>query len=112
MFLFEQLTSHDLDVVVDAMVRRDVPKGSVIIKQGALRARARMLSGGVLSGGCAFLTPAPGLVPLARRFVYPAGDLGDAFYVVGDGKFDILIDGVGKVAEREAGSFFGELALL
>ena len=45
-------------------------------------------------------------------YVFPAGDLGDAFYVVGDGKFDILIDGVGKVAEREAGSFFGELALL
>lgn len=73
MFLFEQLTSKDLDIVVDTMVRRDVKAGEVLIKQG---------------------------------------DFGDAFYVVGEGRFDILIDGVGKVAERAAGSFFGELALL
>jgi len=40
------------------------------------------------------------------------GDLGDNFYVVEKGNFDIFVKGVGKVAERDEGNSFGELALL
>lgn len=40
------------------------------------------------------------------------GDSGDNFYVIESGSFDILIDGVGKVAERGPGDSFGEKALL
>lgn len=40
------------------------------------------------------------------------GDTGDAFYVVESGEFDILINGVGKVATRGPGTSFGEKALL
>jgi len=40
------------------------------------------------------------------------GDTGDNFYVVEAGEFDILIDGVGKVATRGPGTSFGEKALL
>lgn len=36
----------------------------------------------------------------------------DRFYVVENGLFDVLIDGVGKVAEKGEASSFGELALL
>ena len=40
------------------------------------------------------------------------GDSGDNFYVVERGEFDILINGVGKVATRGPGTSFGEKALL
>lgn len=40
------------------------------------------------------------------------GDAGDAFYVVETGRFEILVEGVGKVAESSTGGSFGELALI
>uniref|UniRef100_A0A7S3JUG6 cGMP-dependent protein kinase n=1 Tax=Aureoumbra lagunensis TaxID=44058 RepID=A0A7S3JUG6_9STRA len=40
------------------------------------------------------------------------GDKGDAFYVVEKGRFDIVVDGTGKVAETKAGGSFGELSLI
>jgi MFS family permease len=53
------------------------------------------------------------LVPVPVRsgdVVINAGDRGDRFYIVGDGEFDVVADGVhGKMG---AGDFFGEIALL
>jgi MFS family permease len=56
---------------------------------------------------------AANLVPLAVQageVVIRAGDVGDRFYIVGDGELDILADGVHKTA-RQA-DYFGEIALL
>lgn len=46
-----------------------------------------------------------------RSAVIRQGDEGNSFYVIDDGSVDVLIDGR-KVAERHAGDFFGEIALL
>jgi len=43
--------------------------------------------------------------------VVEQGDVGDAFYAVGDGRFEVLVDGQ-AVGTCEAGGHFGELALL
>jgi len=56
---------------------------------------------------------AANLVPLsvqAGEVVIRAGDVGDRFYIVGEGELDILADGRHKTA-REA-AYFGEIALL
>ena len=44
--------------------------------------------------------------------VITQGEKGDNFYIVEDGTFDILVNGVGKVAVRGPGDSFGEKALL
>ena len=43
--------------------------------------------------------------------VVEQGDLGDAFYAVGDGQFEVLVDGR-HVGSCEPGGYFGERALL
>jgi len=48
----------------------------------------------------------------AGQLLIKQGDQGDAFYVVEAGRFDILVDGAGKVAETTVGGSFGELALI
>jgi MFS family permease len=56
---------------------------------------------------------AANLVPLsvqAGELVIRAGDVGDRFYIVGDGELDILADGRHETA-RQA-DYFGEIALL
>jgi MFS family permease len=56
---------------------------------------------------------AANLMPLsvsAGELVIRAGDVGDRFYIVGDGELDILADGRHKTA-RQA-DYFGEIALL
>ena len=130
MFLFEQLTSRDLTEVVNAMTERKVAAGETIIQQGVcvcVSLDDRAIE--VVAGGVAWLVRAPPPPPHTHTpFVRPVthlthvagdastatttGDTGDNFYVVGSGRFDIFIDGIGKVAERLQGSYFGELALL
>ena len=46
------------------------------------------------------------------RLLIEQGAAGDAFYVVESGRFDILVEGAGKVAETTVGGSFGELALI
>jgi hypothetical protein len=56
---------------------------------------------------------AANLVPLsvpAGELVIRAGDVGDRFYIVGDGELDIFVDGLHKTAHRA--DYFGEIALL
>ena len=56
---------------------------------------------------------AANLVPLsvqAGELVIRAGDVGDRFYIVGNGELDILADGVHKSARHA--DYFGEIALL
>ena len=56
---------------------------------------------------------AANLVPLsvpAGELVIRAGDVGDRFYIVGDGELDILAEGLHKTAHRA--DYFGEIALL
>jgi MFS family permease len=65
--------------------------------------------------------PSVDLERLARqldRIVAPAGtdvirqgDVGDRFYVIDEGSFDVLVDGQ-RVNTLEEGAFFGEIALL
>ena len=43
--------------------------------------------------------------------VVEQGDVGDAFYAVGDGQFEVVVDGR-RVGTCEPGGHFGELALL
>jgi len=43
--------------------------------------------------------------------VVEQGDVGDAFFAVGDGQFEIVVDGR-RVGSCEPGGHFGELALL
>ena len=52
---------------------------------------------------------APLSVP-AGELVIRAGDVGDRFYIVGDGELDILAEGLHKTAHRA--DYFGEIALL
>jgi CRP-like cAMP-binding protein len=49
-------------------------------------------------------------VPPGRNVVTQA-ELGDSFYVVESGRFEVLVDGV-AVRELEVGASFGEIALL
>jgi MFS family permease len=56
---------------------------------------------------------ATNLVPLsvpAGDLVIRAGDVGDRFYIVGDGELDIFAEGLHKRAQRA--DYFGEIALL
>ena len=56
---------------------------------------------------------AANLVPLsvqAGELVIRAGDVGDRFYIVGDGELDIVADGLHKTAHQA--DYFGEIALL
>jgi MFS family permease len=56
---------------------------------------------------------AANLVPLsveAGELVIRAGDVGDRFYIVGDGELDIVVDGLHKSAHHA--DYFGEIALL
>jgi CRP-like cAMP-binding protein len=56
---------------------------------------------------------AANLVPLsvgAGELVIRAGDVGDRFYIVGDGELDIDAEGVHTTARRL--DYFGEIALL
>jgi MFS family permease len=46
----------------------------------------------------------------AGEFVIRAGDVGDRFYIVGDGKLDILAEGLHETAHEA--DYFGEVALL
>ena len=56
---------------------------------------------------------AANLVPLsvqAGELVIKAGEVGDRFYIVGDGELDILAEGVHRTAHQA--DYFGEIALL
>jgi MFS family permease len=56
---------------------------------------------------------AANLVPLsvqAGELVIRAGEVGDRFYIVGDGKLDILAEGLHRTAQQA--DYFGEVALL
>ena len=56
---------------------------------------------------------AANLIPLsvpAGELVIRAGDVGDRFYIVGDGELEIFAEGLHKTAHRA--DFFGEIALL
>lgn len=72
-FMFAELSTEDMEALVDAFKEQRVEAGVAVIKQG---------------------------------------DSGDSFYAVASGTFDVIVDSVGKVAERGVGETFGEKALL
>jgi CRP-like cAMP-binding protein len=51
------------------------------------------------------------LALLPDTSVFTAGDMGDAYYVVGSGHLEVIEDGV-KVRDLGPGDYFGEIALL
>jgi len=95
--LFQGMDEDARAIIVDAMELKRFKAGDIIIKQVRVDGRATREG-----GACWFARP-----PAAGA----QGDMGDYYYVVSEGRVDILVNG-NKVLESGAGKGFGELALL
>jgi len=106
-FLMASIPESDLKRVVAVMKQVSFPAGAAVIRQvhcwtWCLQ-HARW-------GGCGCLFRFSTFAVLAPYY-YSQGDVGDNFYVVGEGSLTVTVHGK-RVAELESGSNFGDLALM